>query len=480
MGRGNISTSGAAPGPRTGGTGGRSYLICFPMEFHAVILCGPGRQLAPFSAARATGIPKPLLPVANRPLVEHVLQWCERAFFSQVTLVCDEAAAGDVQQAVDQYRGRAAPHRCRVAVEPVDTHSSGHALQHLRRMGVSEDFVVLPCDFITSLPPQVLIEAYRARRDSDVGMLVAYHNTLDVEDRKHRLFARNYTVYAESRAGPAQLLDYYAARDVDFHNGLPLRTQMLWQHPNATVSCKALDAAVFFGHARRIFAVFDAHPDKFADLYFASRPLVKVVRDLARMAWQSPAHAASVALMLVPHQAQFVRCNNLPVYMEANRAALKVHARDAARAPRDPAAPKPAATVGADCIIGDACHLAEKATVKRSVVGAHCSIGRRAKLTGCILLDNVVVEDDVQLENTIVGRGAVVRAKSKLTACYVESTHDVPKATHAKGDTLLCLSLEGLVDGDDDSEPSSDSSGSDDFDLFDDGDYDNSDGLFGY
>ena len=78
-----------------------------------------------------------------------------------------------------------------------------------------------------------------------------------------------------------------------------------------------------------------------------------------------------------------------------------------------------------------------------------------------------------------------IRSKSKLVSCYVESTHEVAKGTQVKGDTLLCLSLEGLdvEDGESAIESSLEesSSGSDYDDFEEEYEYgDNSDGLFAY
>lgn len=455
------------------------------MEFHAIILCGPGKHLTPFSKVRSTGILKALLPVANRPLIEYVLDWCERAFFSKVTLLCDEQSVEDILKAVEHYRStKKSDHNFgSINVEAVHAPSSGQVLQSLHKrsaVGSYDDFVLLPCDFITNLPPQVLIEAYRSRQDTDVGMFVTYKNRLEIEDKKNKIFPKDYTIYTELPTGQSQLLDYYSARDIEFHKALKLRTQMVWSYPNSTISYKALNGAIFFGNAKKIFDIFETFPDKFSDQYFASRPLIKVVRDLARKPWQSPGHDATVGLMMVPDQAVFIRSNNLPVYMEANRHYLKLQAREGAgkQAPKE----KAAANVGADSMIGENTQLGEKTTVKRTVIGANCTIGKRVKLTGCILLDNVTIEDDVQLEHTIVGHNAIVRSKSKLTNCYVESTHDVLKGTQSKGDTLLCLTLEGLVESEEssESESSSEEDSDDDFEEFDEGDYDNSDGLFGY
>lgn len=472
------------------------------MEFHAVILCGPGKQLTPFSKQRATGLPKALLPLAQRPMYEYVLDWCEKAFFPKVTILCDPESSADIRGALEQYKANKTA-QVAMASEVLEmgsdvlkfTHSievveyagslSGQVLQFLTKNDIllpHEHFVLLPCDFITNLPPHVLIEAYRCRRESDLGVLVYYRNQLDIEDKKHKIFPKNYTVYTELPGGSAQLLDYYAAEDVDFHKGFKIRTQLLWKHPKTTVSTQLLNSLVFFGNSRLISEHLTRNAAKFSDAYFASRPLIKIIRDLARKEWQSASGDLSVGFLVVPKQADFFRANTLPVYMEANRHFLKLQARESAGGKPSGPKDKSAANVGADSMVGENTSLGEKTNVKRSVVGKNCTIGKRVKLTGSIVLDNAIIEDDVQLENTIVGHDATIRAKSRLTNCYVESTHDVIKGTQSKGDTLLCLTLEGLVES---AIESSSSEGLDSDSSYDDyeDDYeygDNSDGLFGY
>jgi translation initiation factor eIF-2B subunit gamma len=47
--------------------------------FQAVILCGPGTSLYPFTGAE--DLPKALLPIANKPMLHYPLEWCEDAGF---------------------------------------------------------------------------------------------------------------------------------------------------------------------------------------------------------------------------------------------------------------------------------------------------------------------------------------------------------------------------------------------------------------
>lgn len=44
-------------------------------------------------------------------------------------------------------------------------------------------------------------------------------------------------------------------------------------------------------------------------------------------------------------------------------------------------------------MIGDSTQVAGRSTIKKSVIGRHCVIGKMAKIVGCVLLDHCVIED---------------------------------------------------------------------------------------
>lgn len=477
------------------------------MEFHAIILCGPGKALSPFSQVRSTGIPKALIPIANRPMIDYVLEWCEKAFFPKVTVVCDLESGEQIQKAVDQYNNeKVAKEKAvdeadgvnddglfsrSVDVLPFHSSSSGEILYHLYKtnaLKAHSNFVFLPCDFITNLPPQVLIEAYRNKNDTDLGMLVYYKNQLDIEDKKSKIFPKNYTVYTELDDGQCQLLDIYSKEDIDFHKTLQIRTQMCWKYPNSTISIKMLNSSIFFGSTEQIFSVFD-NEDKYTESYFHNRSVTKIIRDLARRSWKHSELKETVGFSILPQQATFFRVNNTPVLMEANRHFMKLQAINKGQHQQHASNPKEkgSANIGIDCLIGEDTILGEKTNVKRTIIGSSCNIGKRVKLTGCLILNNVTIEDDVQLENCILGNGVIIHNKLRLTNCNVESSLEVAKGTQSKGDTLLCLSLEGIVEDDEDAldfdsdgSESDDESGSDySYDYEDEYD-DNSDGLFAH
>jgi translation initiation factor eIF-2B subunit gamma len=42
-------------------------------------------------------------------------------------------------------------------------------------------------------------------------------------------------------------------------------------------------------------------------------------------------------------------------------------------------------------VIGDACEMGDKVTVKQCAVGKGCTIGAKSKLNNCVIMDNVTI-----------------------------------------------------------------------------------------
>lgn len=72
-----------------------------------------------------------------------------------------------------------------------------------------------------------------------------------------------------------------------------------------------------------------------------------------------------------------------------------------------------------DCLIAAKVTVAEKAVVKRCVLGYGVAIARGAKLLGCVLMDGASVAEGANLEGCVVGRHAVIGSGAKLKDCQV-------------------------------------------------------------
>ncbi|KAH3670752.1 hypothetical protein OGAPHI_001268 [Ogataea philodendri] len=435
------------------------------MEFHAVIFCGKGSSLSPISAVKETGVPKALLPVANKPMIQYVLEWCDKAPFRQITIFTETHTLARISKFVDTYKesrdsdlAQTSPIECIGA----DASSTGVILNQYKGhiLKNTGNFVLLPCDFITDVPPQVLVEVFRGQDYNNIGLSICYNNSFENIDA-NKVLNSNYTMYSKQNS-QLVLLDLCSKGSVALSKFLKIRTHLLWRYPNTQVSTALLDSFIFFGDSR----LFKLLEDQKNGL-ISSNSATKIKRDLARRSWKHSTKQEAVGLFILPEKSTFARCNNLAVYAETNRHVLKLHAKESnttasTQKPKEKAdKPKNLATVGADSLVGDNTELGERTSVKGSAIGNNCKIGNKCRLTACVVLDGVVIEDDVSLQNCTIGENARIGAGSRLVNCNIEGAYVVGSKVNLKGETLTNLEI-GLEDEDGSFEAIDDDSDEDD------------------
>lgn len=462
----------------------------------AFIFCGEGQELAPFSQAgrehAGTGMPKALLPVGNRPMIEYVLNWCDQADFKEINVVASIEDVDQIKQGLQDFISLR-EQQFEVLSKALASSTHAHHLQNpkpIRFIGskaastgecfqkellerIKGDFVLLPCDFVTDIPPQILIEQYRNRDSANIALAFYYKNSLEIADKK-QTNKQAFTVYSENEETDFQpvLLDVYPTEDVKRSKSLRIRTHLLWKYPNATVSTKLVNSSIYFcthelcellsdkktqekvksdgdeeESAAKKYDInvikpsyFKTENDLIKDPINANKSLGKMFRDLARRSWQHSKNRETVSMFILPEVGAFIRANNLNAYTEANRFLLRIKAHTMASNAQTTTAS--ASAIGADAIVGSDCTILERSNIKLSAIGAKCVIGNRCRIAGSILHPNVKIEDEVILENVIVGPNAVIGKKSKLTNCYVEGSFVVEAKSTLKGETLTKMYFE--------------------------------------
>lgn len=89
--------------------------------------------------------------------------------------------------------------------------------------------------------------------------------------------------------------------------------------------------------------------------------------------------------------------------------------------------------------------IATHAVIKTSVIGANCVVETGARLTGCLLMDGVVVGEKAVLQGCILGRRCVVGGGANLRECEVQEGYKVKESTEGKGEKYMVF--EGLEEG---------------------------------
>lgn len=437
------------------------------MDFQAIICCGEGKNLGPFSGSGQHRISKALLPIANKPMVHYSLAFCDKAAFSQILVVTDSSTKDAVEQYVKDYKtiregGVSSP----IEVVSSDIEGTGAIIKWMFDQGkITKDFVVMPCDFVTDVPPELFIEQYRNREANVIGMASYYKNSFSNVDEKKGDLKYSYTCYSKDGPGDHQLLDSYSKQAVVKSKFLELRTHMVWRHGCSLVSGTLLDSGIYFCSLK----VQEILQDESYD--FQGKSMAKVVRDLARRSWQHSQELEKVGMFFVPSVCTFARADSLLVYLEANRWVMMQQHNKNVQAGMHPPAKKDklAPSVGPESLILPGTTLDERTNVKKSIIGDNCVIGKRCKIIGCVILGNTVISDDVLLENCIVGADVKIESKSKLLNCNVEGGYTVLKGAQVKGETLLVMTLlvnDRLQEEDDEDDEDSD----EESDYLDDGD----------
>ncbi|KAK9322564.1 nucleotide-diphospho-sugar transferase [Lipomyces orientalis] len=421
------------------------------MEFQAIILCGPGTGLEPLVSP---SLPKALLPIANKPMLYYALEWCQRAGLSSVIVVCSSGAEQPISQYITLgYSSMQTSKSMKVEVVAHDG-ETGFIVKALKDK-IKLDFILLPCDFITDLAPQTVVDIHRNQPLKNIGTGIWYTNSLDTLDKQ--TLKPNLTIHTPISNRHPQLLDIYPRPKAN--NQFHVRMSMLWEYPQATISTSLLETFIYvFSRKALDYEFGDANAgsnitvtsEKGASGDKWKKPWTSVVRDIARDSWRhaKPVDRHTIGMYVVPKEHSFIRCKSVSAYLEANRLILK----QSSYTPHPTTATAKGAAIGRDSLVGIGTVMEEKTSVKRSIVGADCIFGRECRLSGCVVMDGVVLGDGVHLDNCIIGNGVLIEDKSRLVGCTVEGRYVVRKGTQSKNEVLRGYSAEGLISDEDEDE----------------------------
>lgn len=176
-------------------------LLATPMQ--AVIFCGPGHRLTPMIDDEV--FPKCKLPIANRPMLSYPMTFLHSSGIKEVFVVCPSSSGPSVQAFLD---GRTASEgggdlmRAELVLEDsigmdllsnstLASASGSTSLTHSPSLDdmvssggyngtvpallslkdrLRDDFLILPCDFITDLPLTAILESWKMKDDNTAIM----------------------------------------------------------------------------------------------------------------------------------------------------------------------------------------------------------------------------------------------------------------------------------------------------------------------
>ncbi|KAI5851437.1 nucleotide-diphospho-sugar transferase [Morchella snyderi] len=155
--------------------------------FQAIILCGPGTSLYPFTGVEEL-LPKALIPIANKPMILYPLEWCQKGRFESILVL----TLAEHLVAIQAYlKSQMFPFNIQVEAPSALDENLGTAdvLRRAYREGwITGDIAVLPCDLITDLDPNELVKIWMVENagfDCDMGKRnVDYANCREDDERR--------------------------------------------------------------------------------------------------------------------------------------------------------------------------------------------------------------------------------------------------------------------------------------------------------
>ncbi|KAK1224475.1 Translation initiation factor eIF-2B subunit gamma [Marasmius sp. AFHP31] len=484
-------------------------------EFRAVVLSGFGNELIPLTSNYgAEPCPKALISVGNKPIIDYVFSWLDSSGIKDVLLICPSTHKGAISHHIHSDL-TAASSSLRIDVQTYDESMEmpGGTCALLRHFSsrITEDFVVLPCDFIppSSLPLSSILNKFRAESVGDGALATTCWFASTQPDKNAivedwgSLPAPSPIVWDQSTG---TLLHIDNPDDLDRNSEeLELRMSLLSHYPRTRLSTKFQDSHVYvcrrsvldllhekehFESLREEFIPWlckiqyqRVKQEKYARIL---SPITNALTQSLALGHSSlhpskehrekkghdtpddmepsspdgsdkPTDLSSLRVGVVIHQGPgyATRVNTIHSLLEINRRLLSETTYTLPTEQKSRSLIDQKAQISSDSIIGDFTQVSERTTIKKSVIGRHCVIGKMAKIVGCVLFDHCIVEDGAKLDGCVLGKSTKVGAKAELARIVTQAGYEVSPGDSTKNEKLEVSDWTADV-GDDDEESDED------------------------
>lgn len=327
-----------------------------------LLAAGVGSRLDPLTRR----VPKPMVPVMNRPVMEHIVELLVRHGFSDIMV--NLHYMGD---AIESHFGDGSRWRARITYSHEEQlWGDAGSIGRVRDFW-DDTFLVIGADDVT---------------DMDLGALVAYH-----KDRRADATIALYPVEDPSEYGVA-VVD--AGRIVGFQEK-PSPSQ---------AKSRMANTGVYVFEPR----VLDLIPE--GKEFGLGRDLLPSLLAEGRsfFGWQADGYWSDIGSLAYYHQThrdalsyRIALTNNLSELLPRVRVEGEVELH-------------PDAVVIGPCLLGSRCKIGSGARIERSVLGPDCSIGEGALVNDCVIWDNVRIGAGTGLQSCLVGSGCTLSSTGEL------------------------------------------------------------------
>ncbi|XP_027693726.1 translation initiation factor eIF-2B subunit gamma isoform X1 [Vombatus ursinus] len=429
-------------------------LSCFVvgnMEFQAVVMAvGGGSRMTDLTSS----VPKPLLPVGNKPLIWYPLNLLESVGFEEVIVVTSK----DVQKCLPYTDFKMKLDV--VCITDETDMGTADSLRHISQK-IKTDVLVLSCDLITDVALHEVVDLFRAH-DASLSMLMkkGQESAEPVPGQK----GKNKTVEQRDFIGVdgtgKRLL--FMANEADLDEELVIKASTLQRYPRIHFQTGLVDAHLyclkkyvvdFLVENRSITSIRselipylvrkqfsvpsslqgciekeqtpEKKDQKSIDIhsFLKDNDLLAVEpHNIYRKDCQGPRGQVS-CYVHVMKEGVCSRVNTLGLYIEANKQIPKLLPvlcpEEALLHPSAQISDQ--ALVGPDSIIGPSVQVGEKTSIKHSIIGSSCLIRDRAKITNSLLMNSVTIEEGCSIQGSVICNNAVIEKGADVKDCLIGS-----------------------------------------------------------
>ncbi|XP_006153865.1 translation initiation factor eIF-2B subunit gamma isoform X2 [Tupaia chinensis] len=396
------------------------------MEFQAVVMAvGGGSRMTDLTSS----IPKPLLPVGNKPLIWYPLNLLERVGFEEVIVVTTR----DVQKALS------AEFKMKMKADIVcipDEADMGTA-DSLRQIypKIKTDVLVLSCDLITDVALHEVVDLFRAY-DASLAMLMrkGQDSLAPVPGQKGKKKAVEQRDFIGVDSTGKRLL--FMANEADLDEELVIKGSIL-QKSITSIRSELIPYLVRkqFSTASSQQGQEDKEEDlkkkelKSLDIYSFIKETNTLTLAPYDACWNACRGGRREDLSQVRCYVHIMkegvctRVSTLGLYMEANRQVPKLLSL---LCPEESLVHSSAQivnkhSVGADSLIGPDTRIGEKSSIMHSVIGSSCLIKDRVTIANCLLMNSVTVEEGSNIQGSVICNNVVIEKGADVKNCLIGS-----------------------------------------------------------
>nr|KJB21788.1 hypothetical protein B456_004G013700 [Gossypium raimondii] len=449
------------------------------MDFQVVVLAGGNsKNLTPLVSKE---LPKPLLPVANCPVLYYVLHQLEQSNLKDLIVVVEGEDAALLVGAwisgtfIDRLH-------VEIAAVPEDIGTAG-ALRAISHHLTAKDILVVSGDLVSDVPPGALAATHRRHDAAVTTMLCSIpvsgpsesgssggkdkakklgrYNIIGLDPSKQFLLHIATEIEKDARISKrilhavgqmemrSDLMDahMYAFKRSVLQEVLDvkdtfqsLKEDVLPYLVRSQLKSEALLNRTPQGEENGNEKVSSQNNQAFISriLANASTPSFHGIYSKNPDGSSSTRKTHKCCVYIASSSSYCVRLNSIQAFMDINRDVTGD--ADHLLSPNNIIGPSPKlgtkTTVGPNCRLGEGSEMGDKCQVKRSIIGRHCRIGSHVKVVNSVVMNHVTIGDGCIIQGSVICSNVQLQERVELKDCQVGAGFVVTAGSEYKAESL--------------------------------------------